>query len=134
VFLMSDYGVKLYGNTVMVHPKFAAEHPEAVKGFTRALVKGIKFTIANPDEAIKTVLKRNALTDKATELERMNYALNNNYLTPEVKANGFGAIDPKRMNEAIDQLALTFKFETKPKIEDFFDASYLPPKAERSVN
>ncbi len=133
VFLMSDYGVKLYGNTVIVHPKFAAEHPEAVKGFARALVKGIKFTVANPDEAIKSVLKRNALTDKATELERMNYALNNNYLTPEVKANGYGAIDPKRMNEAIDQLALTFKFENKPKIEDFFDASYLPPKAERSV-
>jgi NitT/TauT family transport system substrate-binding protein len=133
VFLMSDYGVKLYGNAVMVHPKFAADHPEAVTGFVRALVKGINYTVANPDTAIEAVLKRNALADKATELERLKYALNNNYLTAEVKANGYGAIDPKRMNEAIDQLALTFKFESKPKIEDFFDASYLPSAAERAV-
>ena len=40
VLLMADYGVNLYGNTVMVNPKFAADHPDAVKGFLRALLKG----------------------------------------------------------------------------------------------
>jgi NitT/TauT family transport system substrate-binding protein len=34
--LMSDYGVELYGNVIMVNPAFAAEKPEAVKGFKRA--------------------------------------------------------------------------------------------------
>ena len=36
VLLMADYGVNLYGNAIIVNPKFAAEHPEAVKGFLRA--------------------------------------------------------------------------------------------------
>ena len=36
VLLMADYGVNLYGNAIIVNPKFAAEHPDAVKGFIRA--------------------------------------------------------------------------------------------------
>ena len=32
VLLMADYGVNLYGNAIIVNPKFAAEKPEAVKG------------------------------------------------------------------------------------------------------
>ena len=45
VLLMADYGVHLYGNAIMVNPKFAAEHPDAVKGFLRAFVKGLKETV-----------------------------------------------------------------------------------------
>src|SRR4029078_13453454 len=39
VILMADYGVNLYGNTIIVNPKFAAEKPDAVKGFLRAFLK-----------------------------------------------------------------------------------------------
>src|SRR5436189_3108632 len=48
VLLMADYGVNLYGNTIMVNPKFAAEKPEAVKGFIRAFIKGLNETVKNP--------------------------------------------------------------------------------------
>ena len=48
VLLMSDYGVNLYGNAVIVGQKFAAAHPEAVKGFLRAFTKGLKDTIGIP--------------------------------------------------------------------------------------
>ena len=48
VMLMADHGVELYGNAVMVSPKFAAEKPEAVQGFLRALTKGVRDTVADP--------------------------------------------------------------------------------------
>src|SRR5262249_20742991 len=51
VMLMADYGVNLYGNTIIVNPKFAAEKPEAVKGFLRAFLKGRKGTVRNPQTA-----------------------------------------------------------------------------------
>ena len=53
VLLMADYGVSLYGNAIMVSPKFAAEHPEAIKGFLRAFVKGLKETIKSPVAAVE---------------------------------------------------------------------------------
>jgi NitT/TauT family transport system substrate-binding protein len=133
VFLMAEYGVKLYGNVIMVHPKFAAEKPEAVKGFLRAFTKGLKETVANPEAAVAYVLPRNPVAKKDDELERLNYALQKNILTDEVKANGYGGIDNARMEVALQQIATTYSFEKKPKVEDVFDASFLPPAAMRSV-
>jgi NitT/TauT family transport system substrate-binding protein len=135
VLLMADYGVNLYGNAIIVNPKFAAEHPAAVKGFLRAFVKGLKETVKSPASAVDSVLRRDDIAKKDTELDRLNIALRDNILTPEVRANGYGGVDPGRLARAIDQIALTYKFKgEKPKPEDIFDPSYLPPAAERRVN
>ena len=90
VLLMADYGVNLYGNAIIVKPKFAAEKPEAVKGFLRAFVKGLKETVKNPATAVDSVIKRNDVAKKEVELERLQMALKENILTPEVKENGYG--------------------------------------------
>lgn len=134
VLLMADYGVSLYGNAIMVSPKFAAEHPDAIKGFLRAFVNGLKETIKSPSVAVDSVLKRNEAATKSVELERLTMAIHENIVTPEVKANGFGAVDNARFERAIDQIAHTYKFKVKPKTDDIFDASYLPPAADRKAN
>jgi NitT/TauT family transport system substrate-binding protein len=135
VMLMADHGVNLYGNTIIVNPKFAAEKPEAVKGFLRAFTKGLKDTIANPSAAVDTVLKRNDVAKKPVELERLNMALKDNIVTAEVKANGFGSVDAGRLSKAIDQIGLTYEFKNaKPKAADAFDASFLPSAADRKAN
>jgi NitT/TauT family transport system substrate-binding protein len=135
VMLMADYGVNLYGNAVMVNPKFAAEKPEAVKGFVRALLRGMKETVRDPDSSVDSVIKRNDVAKKAIELERLNMAIKNNILTPEVMANGYGGVELARLDKSIDQIAITYEFKSgKPKGSDIFDASFLPPAAERKVN
>src|SRR5215470_4502686 len=134
VLLMADYGVNLYGNTIMVNPKFAAEKPEAVKGFLRAFVKGLKDTVKDPATAVDSVIKRNDVAKKDVELERLRMALRDNILTPEVKANGFGDVDMGRLDKSIDQIALTYEFKAKPKGADIFDESFLPPAADRKAN
>ena len=134
VLLMADYGVNLYGNTIMVNPKFAAEKPEAVKGFLRAFLKGLKDTIKDPATAVDSVIKRNDVAKKDVELERLRMALRDNILTPEVKANGFGGVDMGRLDKSIDQIALTYEFKAKPKGADIFDESFLPPAADRKAN
>jgi NitT/TauT family transport system substrate-binding protein len=134
VLLMADYGVNLYGNAIIVNPKFAAEKPEAVRGFLHAFLKGLKDTVRNPASAVEAVLKRNDLARRDTELERLRMALKDNILTSEVRANGFGGVDLGRFDKAIDQIALTYAFRAKPKGGDIFDASFLPPAADRKVN
>jgi NitT/TauT family transport system substrate-binding protein len=132
VMLMADYGVNLYGNAIIVNPKFATEHPDAVKGFLKAFLKGLKETVKSPATAVDSVLKRNDIAKKATELERLQMAIRDNIITPEVKANGYGGVDEARLAKAIDQIGLTYKWKNaKPKPTDIFDASYLPPAADR---
>jgi NitT/TauT family transport system substrate-binding protein len=135
VMLMADYGVNLYGNAVFVNPKFAAEKPDAVKGFLRALIKGMKDTVKDPSTAVDSVIKRNDVAKKPVELERLNMALKDNVLTPEVKANGFGGVDEDRLAKSIDQISLTYEFKNgKPKATEVFDASFLPAAAQRKAN
>jgi NitT/TauT family transport system substrate-binding protein len=134
VMLMADYGVSLYGNTIMVNPKFASEKPEIVKGFLRAFLKGLKDTVQDPKTAIDAVLKRNEIATREQEFERLQLALKDNILTAEVKAKGFGGVDMARLEKAIDQIALTYEFKGKPKAADIFDASFLPQSADRKVN
>lgn len=132
--LMSDYGVELYGNVVMVNPTFAKEKPEAVKGFVKALVKGFRDTVADPSTSVDSVIKRNDVVKKDVELERLKMVLEQNMLTPWVKANGWGGVDPDRFARSIDQIGLTFTYKAKPKTEDIFTDAFLPPAAERKVN
>jgi NitT/TauT family transport system substrate-binding protein len=134
VLLMADYGVDLYGNAILVNLKFSTDHPDAVRGFLRAYLKGLKETVKAPAAAIDSVLKRYDAGKKATELERLAMAIHDNILTPEVKANGYGGIDPVRFAKAIEQIGLTYKWKSaSPKLEDIFDASFLPAAADRKI-
>jgi NitT/TauT family transport system substrate-binding protein len=135
LMLMADYGVSLYGNAVLVHPAFAAEKPEAVRGFLRALVKGLKDTVADPAAALTSVLKRNDIANAGIELDRLQLAVRDNIVTPEVKANGYGAVNMARLDKSIDQIALTYDFRSgRPKATDIFDPSFLPPAAARKAD
>jgi NitT/TauT family transport system substrate-binding protein len=131
---MANYGLKLYGNAIIVNSKFAAEKPEAVKAFLHAFLKGMKETIRRPADAVESIVKRDDAAKREVELERLRMAIRDNILTPEVRADGFGAVAATRMEESIEQIALTYTFKAKPKPEDIFDASFLPPAAERKVN
>jgi len=134
MMLMADYGLHLYGNAIIVNPKFAADKPEAVRGFVRAFLRGLKVTIHDPAKAVESVLRRNDLAKRDTELERLRMAIRDNILTAEVKENGYGAVDPKRLQASIDQIGLTYKYKNKLQASDLFDASYLPADGERRTH
>jgi NitT/TauT family transport system substrate-binding protein len=134
LMLMSDHGVELYGNVLMVSPKFAAEKPAAVKGFIKAVTKGLRDTVADPAAATATVIKRNDVAKAEVEKERLELSLKQNFVTPWVKDNGYGGIDKARFAKSIDQIGLTFTFKNKPKVEDIFTEAFLPPPADRKVN
>jgi NitT/TauT family transport system substrate-binding protein len=134
VLLMAEHGLDLYGNALIVNPKFAAEKPEAVKAFLRAFLKGLKDTIRSPSASLDSVLNRNELARRDVELERLRMAIRDNIRTAEVKENGYGGVDSARLGRAIEQIGLTFRFKSKPAPADIFDASFLPPASERRAN
>jgi NitT/TauT family transport system substrate-binding protein len=130
---MADYGLPLYGDAIVVNSTFAANHPEAVKGFLRAFLKSLKETIRAPARAVESVLKRNDNADKDIELERLRMVIRDNIVTDEVQANGFGGVDSERLARGIDLLTKSLKLKAKIEPSDLFDASFLPPQAERRI-
>ena len=134
MLLMGSYGVELYGNAIMVNPKFASDNPEAVKAFLRAIVKSAREVAADPAGAIDSVMKRNDVARKDVELERLKMVLDQNVVTPWVKANGYGGIDAARYARALDQIELTGKLKDRAKAGDAFTDAFLGPAAERKIN
>lgn len=133
VLHMYDYGVELYGNGIMASPAFMQANRAAVAAFNRGLVRGIRDTIADQAGAVRLVLARNDVARQETEAERLKMTIDNYVLSPWVRANGIGGIDPARMAKAIDQIGLTFTYRNKPKVEDVFASGFLPDDAARRL-
>jgi NitT/TauT family transport system substrate-binding protein len=131
---MANYGLKLYGTAIIVNTEFAAKKPEVVKAFLHAFLRGLKDMIRQPVEAVDSTAKRDDAAKPQVELERLRMAIKDNIVTSEVRANGLGGVEASRLDESIDQIGLVYTFKTKPKADDIFDASFLPPADERKMN
>ncbi len=134
LILMAEHGLDLYGNAIMVNTDFAAKNPDAVKGFLRAFIRGMRDTVKDPGAGIDAVLRRNNIVKKAVELERLKMALDQNFVTPSVKQKGFGAIDPAKMAKSIELLKVSIGLKSPPAPTRVFDASFLEPAAKRMVH
>ena len=133
VLHMRDWGLDLYGNGIIVNPDFLRFSPKAVAGFVKGTIRGIQETLRDPDAAVDAVIKRNPIAKRDVELERLKLSLERNFVSPDVKKNGLGAVDMKRLERSIEQIGLTFPYTNKPKPADIFTAQYLPAKEQRLV-
>ena len=131
--LFADHGLNLYGNAILVNEAFAAENPEAVKGFLRALTKGFADAVADPAAGAAAVLARNETLNLDTETARLTMANEMNIKTPYVIENGFGDVDEARLTASLETLKLSMGLKGNVTAADVFDAQYLPPVAERML-
>ena len=132
VMRYSDFGLDVYGNCVIVSPAML-ENPKAVTGFISATAKAWKDVIADPKSGIAAAKKRDPLIDEALEMERLQLSLESNILTPYVKANGMGDVDPARFARSVKDVAEAFGLATAPAPDKVFTNKFLPPKEERMV-
>lgn len=131
--LYKDFGMDFYGNAVIAAQRFIAEQPEAVRRFNAAVVKAMRWVIANRDQAVEMVAKVDPLIDRKLERTRLDMAIDLNILTPHVKANGMGAVDPARLQSAVQQIAQAVKLASVPKVEEIWTDAFLPPPADRRL-
>jgi NitT/TauT family transport system substrate-binding protein len=127
-----DYGMDVYANGIVVSPELASNE-KAVKGFIAATLKGWKDVIADPKLGIAAAKKRDPLIDEALEMRRLKMSLEQNVLTPWVKANGMGDVDPARFARSVKLVSEAFALPQAPAPDKVFTDKYLPPKADRMV-
>jgi NitT/TauT family transport system substrate-binding protein len=126
-----DYGVALYGNALIASPKLIAENPRAVAGFVRALNRGIKEVIANPEAAMRYLKERDALVDEKLELRRLKLFIDGYVATPEARRSGLGAVNKFRLETSIDQAVRAFGIKNPVSTDAIFNSSFLPSAADR---
>ena len=128
----NDFGAQLYGNAVIVSPKFASENPEAVRGFLRAINRAIKEVVANPEAHIGLVKQRDPLITEAVELKRLKMMIE--FVdTPVVRKDGLGGIDKLRFDNTIDRVVAALGIKSQVSPDGIFNSSFLPPAGQRKL-
>lgn len=133
-FHYADHGIELYSNGILVSQQLLKERPQVVAGLVRAVHKGLRDTIADPDAAIEALAKREPLINKELEKRRLTYALRTVMFTPEVATAGVGDVNDERLKRSVAQLAGVFELPRQPAPGEVFDRRFLPPLAERRLS
>jgi len=129
---VADYGIHYYGNTLLVSQKLIDGNPKAVAGLVRAFNRALKEMLANPAESVKYLKQREPLVDEALEVKRTHTVMPG-MVTPHVRANGLGAIEPQRLQKQIDQVVEAYGLTSRPTQERLFNPKFLPPQSERRL-
>jgi NitT/TauT family transport system substrate-binding protein len=132
-FLYRDYGLDLYGNGVAASPAFLKDHPDAVKGFIRATVKGVQDLARDPDLALKMTLQYESLLDAGIERDRLKMATACCMITANVRRQGFGAVDEARLRRGIALITQGYELPREPGPREVFDPAFLPGQQDRML-
>jgi NitT/TauT family transport system substrate-binding protein len=129
LFPYADWGVRAFGNSVVVKKEWAAAHPEAMRGFLKCTASAIKLSIAKPEQAIAWLKKYNSLINEDSELQGLAFSNNLAIITDETKKNGLTTFSKQRLDEILTQVSDALQIK-KPAADDIWDPDYLPPASE----
>jgi NitT/TauT family transport system substrate-binding protein len=127
------FGVKLYGNAIIVGEDFLKKNPEAVKAFLRAFTKGAKAVLGNPKAAVVVVKERDGIVNAELEERRLRLAIESSVATADARAEGFGAVSKPRLALMASQVGDAFATKSRINPDAVWSDAYLPSAAERNI-
>jgi NitT/TauT family transport system substrate-binding protein len=132
-FIYANYGIPLYGSSIVTTPAFAAAHPEAVRAFIAGLAHGLNVMIKDPEYALSTIKKKDPLLDDAIEMGRLKITLQYILITDHVEQYGLSQVDMARLQQTLDDVAGPFGINPPPQAAAVFTANYLPPASDLRI-
>jgi len=127
MILWADYGVNIYSNGIVFREDFIKKHPDVVKAFVRAVIKGFLYTFEHPDEAVDILLKRFPTLDRDVARAEIDI-LKKLVLPPEAQEHGIGYFDSARVQATIDAITEIYKLPRKVAPEEIYTSEFLPGK------
>lgn len=132
-FVYADYGLRGYGNGIVVNPRLIAENPRALAGFVRASTRGWLDCIADPAAGGRAVKAREALADEALETARLRMITEGTMVTEDTRAHGWGGATPARIAATIEETIAAFNLQGSLAPEEVFTDRFLAPAADRAL-
>jgi NitT/TauT family transport system substrate-binding protein len=130
-FKYEDLMTDCYGSAIMVRRTLLDESPQQVRGLLRAVTRGLKDAIVQPDAAMDALAKRDPKIDRAIEKARFQNTLDGEMAHIEGQRMGIGDFDEGRLATNIVHNVEIRKLQRVPGILEVFNRDYLPPINER---
>jgi NitT/TauT family transport system substrate-binding protein len=128
-FLFADHGLDLYSNGIGAKGSYLEEHPDIVKGFVNATLRGYQYTFAHMEEAADIIQKYAKALKNDITVEELKI-VEDLAVTPDVKKNGIGSFTAERMKSSVEWMIENggFRKEKAPQPQDIYAAGFLPPE------
>lgn len=123
--LFADYGLDLYSNGLLARDDLIAQQPNKVKRFVEATMKGVAWSVENPEEAVSIFLKHNPAVDKEQALAHFRIAVRH-LMTDTAKRVGVGYMDPAKMKRTLDTITQYFTETKGITVDDVYTNRFLP--------
>jgi NitT/TauT family transport system substrate-binding protein len=99
VLPFSDYLRDLYGISLVTATETAENDPELVQRFTRALLRGLQYSIENPEETGEILVRYRE--EQRAEVAAAETELLAAYVRPLAPGDAFGSLDEQRVAQSI---------------------------------
>lgn len=120
ILTYADAGMDFYSNGIIAEEKLLASNPGLVKRFVKATLRGLKDSIANPEEAAKILNKYQRQIDVDVGTAEMK-AVAGLVRKPAEKA---GVIELPRMQRTVDIVAEAFSLKQPVNAADVFVSGF----------
>jgi len=130
--LWADYGVNIYSNGIIFRESFIEEHPDVVRGFVKAVVKGFLYTFEHPDEAVDILTARFPELDPDVARAEIDI-LKPLVQPPEAEEHGIGYFDVSRVNETVNAITEAFNLTRRVSLDEIYTDEFLPGPITLSV-
>lgn len=122
-FLASDFLPFYFGDVIVTTKAYANAHPEIVKAFVQASMRGLQYTLDNPDEAVSIT---SAVLGVSLEHAVWRIPLQNTLVTnDETAKHGIGYMDLAKVQAMIDFLFANGQIPKTFPAEEVIDNSFL---------
>ncbi len=100
-FLLGDNGLDIYANSIGVRADYVQKHPEVVRGFVRAALRGWKDALSNPEEAARLQVQYVKALDPALIVDELKI-VRRLAVVPDTEKSGYGAMTREKMRRTVD--------------------------------
>lgn len=102
-----------------------------MRGLVKAINRAIIEVSASPAVGIAVLKEVEPLTNPELEKQRLIYTIDQQLRTDEVAKLGLGDLDDARLAGAIKTVSEAYALPRTPALDEVFNRSFLPPKADR---
>jgi NitT/TauT family transport system substrate-binding protein len=125
----ADFGVYQPGYAIVAHRDMVKENPDLVKRFVKGTLLATKEALANPDEAIQSLINWQASVEDEKQKKQARQVLDvtlSILYSPNNKDKRLGFNVPGDWAAALDMLTKYTELKTDMKAEDFYTNDFVP--------
>jgi NitT/TauT family transport system substrate-binding protein len=110
---MKDYGLNIYGSSLIVRDDLIKKRPDAIRAYVEGTMEGLRYARDHQEEALQIMVNHKPELKKDLTRVQIKHAVEEVFIPPESLKSGFGYMRPDLLEKTVRTTNQYFKVERK---------------------